>query len=117
MECHNFYTHSKISFTKNVHPDLYKYSFYMKEYHIAYLYNDTYKKYYDNMFELWNILSKNNGNKLETIEDDPDNDYKNQILCYYEDNTEYDADEIMEMYNITNDDIIVNESICDIYWE
>jgi hypothetical protein len=114
MQCYDFYTQSKISFTKDVHDNANRYKFYIKEHYTAYLYRDTYEKYCDNMLELWNILSENDGTKLETIED---NEYKNLLICIYEDNTICDADEILDKFGITDDDMIIEPTFYDIYWE
>jgi hypothetical protein len=114
MQCYNFYTQSKISLKNNVPDNAHRYKFYIKEHHTAYLYRDTYEKYRDNMLELWNILSENDGSNMETIED---NDYNNQFICIYDDNTEIDSDEILDQFDITHDDMIIESTFCDIYWE
>lgn len=75
MEVHRFYTFMPIQFTnltskqKNIVKES---TFYVRKAHSAYVYSNTYTEYYNNLNELWSMLSNNYWTKLETIEDHED---------------------------------------------
>lgn len=118
MEVHRFYTYAPIEYkTKNAIDDTIenKYTFYVKRLHSAYIYPETYLKYYNDLLALWNILSENDGEKLETIEDHDEEttivhfDKNSNSFLESEFNTDLDKMYVISYYE--------NNKITHIYWE
>jgi hypothetical protein len=122
IECHNFYTLTEITFKKNKKNKFIdnqiimnkNIGLFIKKYHSAYIYNNTFEKYKDNLFELWEKLNYNDGTKLETIED---HEFKTEIVCYNKKTNKYYIDDNIDYLDILPDNIVISSKIDKIYWE
>lgn len=118
MEVHRFYTYAPVKYkTKNAIDDTIenKYTLYVKRVHSAYIYPQTYFIYYDNLFALWNTLSDNDGEKLETIEDH----YEETTIVYFDkySNTFFESEYNTDLDNMYIISYYENNKITHIYWE
>lgn len=108
IQVKRFYSYSPVQFPHKdvkIFNELNEYKFIIKLEHSAYIYQETFEKYKNNLQGLYDYL--NYIANYETIEDN-ETEYE---LFYYDNDVKCNGEQILNKYNIDISDAVINEHL------